>query len=105
MSTETNEWPSNIDKLLEATGQSQKDLAKTLGVELITVQRWQKGKATPTGTAELVLRALLASKGISVGAAATSAVLSIVPMISAIAGGIAGTALMASIFGDKSKND
>lgn len=94
MAEDLNDWPSSIKKLLELTGQSQKELAKIIGVEPVTVSRWISGKATPTGTADLVLRALLATRGVTTGAPAFSAISSILPLVGAIAGGLAVAAVM-----------
>jgi len=74
--------PADIEAFRKARGLSQQELASMLGVGVATINRWENGKAEPTGTAAAVLRAVIA------GAAAGSFPL-----------GMAGLAAGAASFG------
>ncbi|MCA9641725.1 MAG: helix-turn-helix transcriptional regulator, partial [Myxococcales bacterium] len=52
--------PALIERLRSDSLLSRSDLAQHLGVDPSTIARWETGKAAPTGTAALVLRAATA---------------------------------------------
>ncbi len=68
--------PNDILSFRKARGLSQQELASMLGVGVATINRWENGKAEPTGTAASVLKAVIAGSaigGVGVGLAGLSA--------------------------------
>lgn len=60
--------PSKIEAFRKKKGLTQQELASALGVRAATVSDWEGGKGRPTGTARIVLQALLAGAFSPVGA-------------------------------------
>ncbi len=86
MAKTTDLNPNDIANFRKARGLSQQELASMLGVGVATINRWENGKAEPTGTAAAVLKAVIA------GAAAGSLPLGMVGLT-------AGTALFGGLPG------
>lgn len=81
-----------ITRYREDEGITRTEFAARLGVDSSTVARWETGKATPTGTAALVLRAVTAKYRTEPRPAAASG--SVVPAI-----GIPAVAMVGGLFG------
>lgn len=90
--TNNSRWAGAIRVLREKKNMTQKDLAQALGIEVVTVNRWEKGTSSPTGSSEMLLKTLLASEGISLdgaagfmlGATGEYAILNIAPFLGAL---------------------
>jgi transcriptional regulator with XRE-family HTH domain len=57
--------PAAIKGVRQAKGLSQQAFASLLGVSTSTVARWETGDVEPTGTAALVLGALVAKQAVN----------------------------------------
>lgn len=54
--TQPNEpWDARIKRLRMRHNISQQDLARALGISLITIGRWERGEIAPTGCSELIV--------------------------------------------------
>src|SRR5277367_1236511 len=77
--------PAAIKEVRKAKGLSQQAFASMLGVSTSTVARWETGNVEPTGTAGLVLNALVAKQAVN----APRAALSSTTQLGLVAGGVA----------------
>ena len=75
-----------VKKLIEKLGVSKKDFARLLGVEPITIHRWETGKSTPSGSAKMLLDALSAVHGLSNGVTAAATLWKVTPCLAALVG-------------------
>jgi transcriptional regulator with XRE-family HTH domain len=54
--------PDMIEDFMDTEDLNQKQMAEMFGVDPLTIRRWQKGNATPTGTAAMLMRVLMLEK-------------------------------------------
>lgn len=47
-----------VKEIRKATGLTQKDFAKRIGIEVATLRNWEQGRREPTGPAKALLTAL-----------------------------------------------
>lgn len=73
MKTQSNITPEDIRKFRREKGFSQHKLASILGIGTVTISRWENGKIQPSGTAAVILEALLGNGPIDGVSPVTSA--------------------------------
>lgn len=97
--------PAAIKEVRQAKGLSQQAFASLLGVSTSTVARWETGDVEPTGTAALVLGAVVAKHAPPVAARGGATQLGLATR--GLAGGIIGAAglygLLRDVFEDEQR--